>query len=341
MKKIAFISGISGQDGAYLANHLLKKGYIVHGGLRRSARLKANERLSALKIVDKIKFHDFELLESSSINEIVKKLKPDYFFNLAAQSFVKQSFSMPTFTSKVTGFAVIDILEAIRQFSPKTKFYQASSSEMFGEVLEVPQNEETPFNPRSPYGVAKVFAHQIVKNYRESYGLFCCSGILFNHESPLRGEEFVTKKIVKHLVEIKKGTRKYLELGNLDAKRDWGYAYDYVVAMEKILNNKIAKDYVVATGKTYSVLEFLNLTLNQLNIQGTWKGKGLNKVFIDKESNKKIIKISKKYYRPAEVDLLIGDPSKIKKDLKWRSETNLKNLIKKMIDFEQNMELNI
>ena len=332
-KKIALITGISGQDGAYLAEFLLNKNYVVVGTDRRSARM-SHWRLDRLQITNKIHFEEMELGETFEIERIFNKYKFDEVYNLAAQSFVGTSFNSPLSTANITGLGVLRILEAIRTKNPSTKFYQASSSEMFGDVIEKFQNEKTPFNPQSPYAISKVFAHNLAVNYRNSYKMFVVSGILFNHESPLRGEEFVTRKIVKGLVKIVNKNLDCLELGNLEAKRDWGYAKEYVQAMWKMLQKNKAEDYVVSTGKTYSIKEFINLCINYLNIEATWIGSGINTRLVDKKSKRTFIKINKKYFRPAEVNYLKGDFAKAKKYLKWEPETSLKKLVKIMIDDE-------
>jgi len=330
MSKTALITGISGQDGAYLSKLLLEKGYKVIGGERRSAS-GTLWRLQELNIEKDIEIADFELSEFTNIYRTIDKHKPDEVYNLAAQSFVAASFEMPIMTSDVTGVGVLRLLEAIRQINPKIKFYQASSSEMFGKVAESPQNENTPFYPRSPYGVAKLFGHCMTINYREAYDLFACSGILFNHESPLRGEQFVTRKITISLSKIRLGLQDCLELGNLDSKRDWGYAEDYVEAMFLMLQHNKPDNYVISTGETYSVKDFINAACNELNINISWEGNGLNEVAIDKKSNKTIIKINPKYYRPTEVDLLLGDARKAKKILNWEPKSNFKDLVSKMV----------
>jgi len=330
MSKTALITGVSGQDGAYLSKLLLEKGYKVIGGERRSAS-GSLWRLKELNIENDVEITDFELSEFTNIYRTIDKYKPDEIYNLAAQSFVAASFEMPVTTSDVTGVGVLRVLEAIRQINPEIKFYQASSSEMFGKVAESPQNEDTPFYPRSPYGVAKLFGHWMTVNYREAYNMFACSGILFNHESPLRGEQFVTRKITISLSKIKLGLQDCLELGNLDSKRDWGYAQDYVEAMFLMLQHNKPDNYVVSTGETYSVKDFINAACNELNINISWEGNGLNEVAIDKKSNKTIIKINPKYYRPTEVDFLLGDATKAKKLLNWEPKTDFKDLVAKMV----------
>ena len=328
--KTAIISGICGQDGAYLAKLLLSEGYRVVGAERRSASGSA-WRLEKLGIEKEVIFEEFELLESSTVFNILKKYEPQEFYNLAAQSFVIASFDTPIFTGNATGIGVTRILEAIRNFNQDIRFYQASSSEMFGKVQEIPQTELTPFYPRSPYAVAKLYGHWMAVNYRESYYMFCSSGILFNHESPLRGEEFVTKKITSTLAKIKFGQDTVLELGNLDAKRDWGFAGDYVKAMHSMLNVDNANDYVIATGETHSVSEFVEKACTAIGIDLAWEGEGENTVGIDTQNNKRIIKVNSNFFRPAEVDLLIGDPAKAMKELNWKPEHSFESLVEMMI----------
>ena len=332
-KKVALITGISGQDGSYLAELLLKKNYTVVGADRRSARSDM-WRLKRLAIENDIIFEELELTEPYSISRLIQKYKFNEIYNLAAQSFVKSSFNSPINTCDVTGIGVLRVLEAIREHSPQTKFYQASSSEMFGKIIEKKQCENTPFYPRSPYAVAKVFGHFITKNYREAYNLFAVSGILFNHESPLRGEEFVTRKITLGLTKIINNDLKILELGNIYAKRDWGFAKEYVFAMWKMLQQKKPIDYVISTGKTYSIKEFVDETVKYLNLKTKWVGSGLNEKLINLKNNKAIIKINPKYFRPAEVDLLIGNNAKAKKQLNWMPKTSFKELVKIMISEE-------
>ena len=334
MKKVALITGISGQDGAYLAQYLIKKKYKVIGTDRRSAR-GTNWRLVRLGILNKITFEEMELGETYEIERLFKKYKFNEVYNLAAQSFVGTSFSSPLNTSNINGLGVLRILETIKFINPKIKFYQASSSEMFGDILEKKQNEKTPFNPQSPYAVSKVFGHNISNNYRKSYGIFAVSGILFNHESPLRGEEFVTRKITLGLIKILNNDLKYLELGNIYAKRDWGYAKEYVEAMWKMLQKNKPDDYVISSGKQYSVKQFVNLVLRELNIKYTWKGKDIKSKCYDQNGNC-IIECDKSYYRPLEVDTLLGDSKKAKKILNWKPKTSIEMLVKEMVDFELN-----
>ena len=338
-KKTALIFGITGQDGSYLAKYLLKKNYLVHGVKRRSSSINTSRINDIYQDPTKKNrtfiLHHGDVTDSSSILHIIEKTQPDEIYNLAAQSHVAVSFEVPEYTANSDALGTLRILEAIKslKLQKKTKFYQAGTSEMFGRVRETPQSENTPFYPRSPYGVAKVYAHWITVNYREAYGLFASNGILFNHESPLRGETFVTKKIVNTLCKIKKGKEKILVLGNLYAKRDWGHAKDYVEAMWKILQYKKPDDFVVATGKQYSVKFFVNRVCKKLNIKIKWRGKGLNECAVDK-NGKKIIICSKKYYRPTEVETLLGNSNKAKKLLNWKSKTNIDHLIDDMIDFE-------
>ena len=333
MKKIALITGVSGQDGAYLSKLLLEKNYKVVGTDRRSARA-SNWRLKRLGIENKIIFEEMEIGEIYEVDRIFNKYNFDEVYNLAAQSFVGTSFNSPLNTANITGLGVLRILETIKAKNKRIKFYQASSSEMFGDVLENFQSEKTPLNPQSPYAIAKVFGHYMTQNYRESYGMYAVSGILFNHESPLRGEEFVTRKIIIGLIKILKGNLDYLELGNINAKRDWGFAKEYVEAMWLMLQQKKPEDYVVSTGKTYSIKDFINKTVKILNLKTKWTGKGLNEKLLNTSNGKIIVKINPKFFRPAEVNILKGDASKAKKKLKWVPKTNLENLIKIMINDE-------
>ena len=332
-RKIAFITGINGQDGAYLSQLLLNKNYKVHGLLRRSSNFKLN-RIDFLGIRDKITFHHSELNEFKNIEEVIKKIKPDEIYNLAAQSFVQYSFGNPSYTFDVNFHSVLNILEIIRRNKMDTKLYQASTSEMFGNTKVDKQNENTKFFPASPYAISKAAAHYLIKNYRDSYNGFFCSGILFNHESFLRGIEFVTKKIVDGLVRILYENAPPIKLGNLDAKRDWGFAGDYVRAMHLMLNCKKPDDYVVATGQTYSIREFIKLSCSYLGIKVIFEGEGLKEICYDKKSKKKLIVIDKKYFRAQELHRLKGDPSKIKKILKWKTEYKFENLVEHMVKSE-------
>lgn len=331
--KRALITGITGQDGAYLAKLLIDKGYKVFGTVRRSTSEKFIN-LKYLSVYDKIKFYDFDLLELSNIQNVIKETKPHEIYHLAAQSFVPTSFQVPIVTTDINSLGTLRILDSINSINKNIKFYQASTSEMFGKVVQIPQTENTPFYPRSPYGVSKVFSHWITVNYRESYNIHASSGILFNHESPLRGSEFVTKKITSSLSRIKYGSKEVLKVGNINARRDWGYAGDYVYAMWLMLQQKKPNDYVIATGKTHSVKEFINLTLKYLNLEYKWVGRGMNERAINIKNDKTIIKIDKEFFRPAEVDLLIGNSGKAKRKLKWKPNTNLKQLVKLMVDYD-------
>lgn len=333
-KKIALIFGITGQDGSYLTELLLKKKYEVHGVKRKSSSLNT-ERVDHIYHNTKNLFylHYGDLTDAVSINRLINLIKPDEIYNLAAQSHVAVSFVIPNYTANVDALGCLNILEAIRSsgLSKKVKFYQAGTSEMFGKVMEIPQTEKTQFYPRSPYGVSKVFSHWMTINYRESYNMFACNGILFNHESPRRGETFVTRKITLALTKIKHGLQKKLVLGNINAKRDWGHARDYVEAQWLILQQKKPDDYVIATGKQYSVKYFVNLVAKELNIKIRWKGKGINEKAYD-ENNKLIIECNKKYYRPAEVDTLLGNPSKAKRLLKWKPKISINELAREMVE---------
>ena len=326
------ISGITGQDGGYLAKFLLDKDYKVYGLYRRGA----TDTFSKLKehgISNKIELLDFDLLEFSNICRLIRKYQPDEFYNLAAQSFVSASWEEPIYTTQADGMGVLYLLEAIREFSPKTKFYQASTSEMFGKAQESPQSENTPFYPRSPYAVAKLMAHWACINYRESFNIFACSGILFNHESPMRGEEFVTRKITLHFAKLFLGlTDEPVELGNLDSKRDWGYAGDYVKIMWKMLQQKDPDNYVIATGKAHSIREFINESGCHCGFDIKWKGEKEEETGIDNNSGKIIVKVNKKYYRPAEVEFLLGDPTKAERLLGWSASTSFEKLCKMMVE---------
>tara|TARA_B100000579_G_scaffold34034_1_gene23819 strand:+ start:124 stop:1155 length:1032 start_codon:yes stop_codon:yes gene_type:complete len=337
--KKALIFGITGQDGSYLSELLLKKKYTVHGVKRRSSSLNTG-RVDHLyqdphEKTRKFILHYGDVTDAISVSSLIKKIQPDEIYNLAAQSHVAVSFEVPEYTANADALGALRILEAIRfhKLQKKTKFYQAGTSEMFGKVQQIPQNEKTPFYPRSPYGVAKVYAHWITVNYREAYNIFACNGILFNHESSVRGETFVTKKIVTALCKIKLKKQKKLFLGNLSAKRDWGHARDYVEAMWKMLQRKKPEDYVISTGKQYSVKEFVNLVLRELNIKYSWKGKGIKTKCYDSAGNC-IVECDKAYYRPLEVDTLLGNSNKARKDLKWKPKTSIRMLVKEMVNFE-------
>jgi GDPmannose 4,6-dehydratase len=345
MNKIALIFGVTGQDGSYLSELLINKGYIVHGVKRRSSSLNTGrvDHLYQDRHEKKIKFilHYGDLTDAISVSSLIKKIKPDEIYNLAAQSHVAVSFEVPEYTANADAVGALRILEAIKfhGLEKKTKFYQAGTSEMFGKVAEIPQTEKTPFYPRSPYGVAKVYAHWITINYREAYNIFACNGILFNHESPVRGETFVTRKIVAGLCNIKLGKQKKLFLGNLNAKRDWGHARDYVLAMWKMMQKKTPSDYVIATGIQYSVKDFVNLVLKELEMSHFWKGSGINTKCFNSDG-RAIVECDKEYFRPLEVDTLLGDASKARKNLNWKPQTNIKTLVKEMVVSEMNMIVN-
>jgi GDPmannose 4,6-dehydratase len=333
LKKVALITGITGQDGAYLAQLLLDKGYVVHGTYRRTSSVNF-WRISELGITQHPDLHlvEFDLTDLSSAIRLLQTTEPSELYNLAAQSFVGVSFDQPITTAQITGIGAVNLLEAIRIVNPSIRFYQASTSEMFGKVQAIPQIETTPFYPRSPYGVAKLYAHWMTINYRESYGIFASSGILFNHESPLRGQEFVTRKITDTLAKIRLGQAQCLELGNLDAQRDWGYAKDYVVGMWKMLQVDQPDTYVLATNRTETVRDFVSLAAKAADFQLEWQGTDLNEVGVDKVSGKTIVLINPRFHRPAEVDLLIGDPAKAKHDLDWQPTTGLEDLCQMMVE---------
>ena len=340
-KKIALIFGVTGQDGSYLAEILLKKNYIVHGVKRRSSSINTFR-------VDHIyqdphdknyrfRLHYGDITDSLSVSSVIKKTKPDEIYNLAAQSHVAVSFEVPEYTANADALGALRILEAIKfhKLEKKTKFYQAGTSEMYGKVQSSPQNEKTYFYPLSPYGVAKLYAHWITKNYREAYNIYACNGILFNHESPRRGETFVTKKIVSALCRIKENNQKKLYLGNLNSKRDWGHAKDYCLAMWKILQQKKPDDYVIATGKQYSIKQFINLTAKKLKMKINWRGKGIKEKGYN-ENGKVIIECDKNYLRPLDVNTLLGDANKARYKLKWKPSIKIETLIEEMIEHEYN-----
>lgn len=331
MDKTALVTGITGQDGAYLAHSLLQKNYRVYGTYRRSSSINL-WRLKELGIDKDIILIPMDLFEFSNVLRTVENLQPSEIYNLAAQSFVGLSFEQPLYTAEIDALGTLRLLDTIRIVNPQIRFYQASTSEMFGKVKSIPQNEDTPFHPRSPYGVAKLYAHWITINYREAYNLFTCSGILFNHESPLRGPEFVTRKITIGLAEIKYGKRKYLELGNLDAKRDWGFAADYVEGMYQMLQQTRPDDYVLASGKTHTVREFVEIAAKMAGFALAWQGYGVDEVGIDTTTSKIIIRINPEFYRPAEVDLLIGSADKAKQHLGWKTSVSFEQLIHLMIE---------
>jgi len=330
LAKRALITGITGQDGAYLSKLLLDKGYEVHGAFRRTSDLQLG-RHKFLGIDDKITFTPLELLEYSNIHRTIEKIQPDEIYNLGAQSFVALSFEQPVFTADVTGLGVTRLLEAIRSVNPKIRFYQASSSEMFGKIQETPQTEQTPFYPRSPYAVAKLMGHCMTVNYRESYGMHASSGILFNHESPLRGLEFVTRKITRAVASIKLGLQETVRLGNMDAKRDWGYAAEYVEAMWLMLQQDEPDDYVIATGRTHSVRDFVEGAFAEIGVTIEWSGKGMDEKGKDKATGKVRVEVDPEFFRPAEVDLLIGDPAKARKTLGWEPKVDLNELVGMMV----------
>jgi GDPmannose 4,6-dehydratase len=336
MPKKALITGITGQDGSYLAEFLLEKGYEVHGVIRRASTFNTH-RIDHLykdrhnKDV-RMFLHYGDMTDSSNLNRLLERIEPDEIYNLAAQSHVKVSFEVPEYTAEVDAIGTLRFLDAIKDTGLKTKFYQASTSELYGLVQEVPQNEKTPFYPRSPYGVAKLYAYWITVNYREAYNIFACNGILFNHESPRRGETFVTRKITMAAARIRAGVQDKLYLGNLDARRDWGYAPEYVEGMWRMLQHNTPEDFVLATGKTHTVREFATLAFKELGIELEWKGEGVNEKGIDKSNGKVIVEVDPDYFRPTEVDLLVGDASKAKSLLNWEPKVGLDDLVKIMVN---------
>ena len=336
MKK-ALITGITGQDGAYLAELLLEKGYEVHGIKRRTSMFNTDriDHLYKDQHEDNVNFflHYGDLTDSTNLIRIIQQVQPDEIYNLAAMSHVQVSFDTPEYTANADGIGTLRILEAIRilGLEKKTKFYQASTSELYGLVQEVPQRETTPFYPRSPYAVAKLYGYWITVNYREAYGIYACNGILFNHESPLRGETFVTRKITRAVARIKLGLQKKLYLGNLDAKRDWGFAKDYVEAMWLILQQDNPEDFVVATGQTTTVRDFVDLAFKEVGIEIEWQGNGVDEVGIDKSNGNRVVEVDPRYFRPTEVELLLGDPTKAQEKLGWKPQTTLKELCSMMV----------
>ncbi|MBT3226688.1 MAG: GDP-mannose 4,6-dehydratase [Deltaproteobacteria bacterium] len=339
-RKIALITGITGQDGAYLAEFLLSKGYEVHGLKRRSSSFNT-ARIDHLyqdphETDCNFFLHYGELTDSTNLIRKVQEIQPDEIYNLAAQSHVQVSFENPEFTADADALGTLRLLEAIRLLGlvEKTKFYQASTSELYGLIQETPQNEKTPFYPRSPYAVAKLYSYWITVNYREAYGMFAANGILFNHESPIRGETFVTRKITRAAARVSMGLQKKLYLGNMDAKRDWGHAKDYVVGMWKILQAPEPEDFVLASGQTHSVREFVKLAFDEVNIEIEWEGNGVDEVGRNKKTGEVIIEVDSRYFRPTEVDLLIGDPSKAKEKLGWERKYNLKDLVRDMVQYD-------
>ena len=340
MKK-ALITGITGQDGSYLAELLLSKGYEVHGIIRRSSSFNTG-RIDHIHndpaVAGKTFFlHYGDVTDTSNLNRMLEKVQPDEIYNLAAQSHVKVSFEVPEYTAEVDGVGTLRFLDAIRETGLKTRFYQASTSELYGKVQEIPQSEKTPFYPRSPYGVAKLYGFWIIVNYREAYNIFACNGILFNHESPRRGETFVTRKITIAASRIKLGLQEKLTLGNMNAKRDWGYAPEYVEGMWRILQHPVAEDFVLATGQTQTVRSFVELAFRELDMELEWKGEGENEKGVLKKTGKAVVEVDPKYYRPTEVELLIGDPTKAKEKLGWIPQTTLQELVKIMVkaDFDK------
>ncbi|MDD2435012.1 MAG: GDP-mannose 4,6-dehydratase [Bacilli bacterium] len=342
MNKVAFITGITGQDGSFLAELLLEKGYEVHGLIRRSSldntdrieHLYNNDTSKDTHFLKKVQLHYGDMADATSLIRIIKEIKPDEIYNLAAMSHVQVSFEIPEYTADINGIGVLRLLEAVRilGYENRTKIYQAATSELYGNVQEIPQKETTPFFPRSPYGVAKLYGFWIIKNYREAYNMFAVNGILFNHESERRGETFVTRKITLAVARIKKGTQEKLYLGNMNAKRDWGYAKDYVECMWLMLQHDTPEDFVIAIGETHSVREFTTLAFKEVGIELEWQGEGMEEKGIDKSNGKILVEVDPKYFRPAEVEQLLGDPTKAKKLLGWNpTKTSFKELVKIMV----------
>jgi len=333
MKK-AFITGITGQDGSYLAELLLEKGYEVHAILRR-ASVFTSHRIEHIFDNKKLFTYHGDLTDSSNLHRLLMKIKPDVIYNLGAQSHVAVSFEVPEYTANVDGLGVIRLLDAVRDLGPNCKYYQASTSELFGGIPGTePQSEITPFYPKSPYGAAKLYAHWVTVNYRESYGIFACNGILFNHESPRRGETFVTKKITQAVARIHQGRQQLLKLGNMDAKRDWGHAKDYVNAQWLMLQQDKPADFVIATGETHTVREFVELSFKEIGIEIEWQGLGVDEKGIDTNNGKVLVEVDEKYFRPAEVELLLGDPSKAEKELGWRRQISFQELVSCMVKYD-------
>jgi GDPmannose 4,6-dehydratase len=331
--KRALITGITGQDGSYLAEFLLSKNYSVHGLVRRSS----SPNFDRIKhITSKIELHEGDLGDSSSIKRVIARVNPDEVYNLGAMSHVKASFKMPEYTADIDAIGVLRILDAIKTHNPQIRFYQASTSELFGKVQEIPQSETTPFHPRSPYGVAKLYAYWIVVNYREAYGIYSCNGILFNHESPRRGEAFVTRKITLAVANIAAGSKEPLILGNLNAKRDWGYAKDFVKGMWLMLQQDQPEDYVLATGTTTTVREFIELAFKEIGISIRWQGTGIEERGLG-PNGELLVKVSPQFFRPAEVDLLIGNPTKAKQKLGWNPHTSVEQLVQLMVQADLNL----
>ena len=332
--KTALITGITGQDGSYLAELLLEKGYHVHGIIRRSSDFNT-DRIDHLVEHERLKLHHGDLTDSSNLNRILEKSCPDEIYNLGAMSHVKVSFELPEYTANVDGLGTLRLLDAIQDTGIDTRFYQASSSELYGKVRETPQRETTPFYPRSPYAVAKLYAYWTVINYREAYDLYACNGILFNHESPRRGPTFVTRKITRAVAQIEAGKQDRLILGNLDAQRDWGYAKDYVEGMWRMLQQDKPDDYVLATGRTTSVRRFVELAFAEVDTQVTWEGAGVEERGICAKTGRTLIEVSPRYFRPTEVDLLLGDATKAREQLGWEPTTSLEELVKLMMQAER------
>lgn len=342
-RKVAFVIGITGQDGAYLTELLLDKGYVVHGMKRRSSSLNTQRvdqfyehPIHRKQDTRRFVLHYGDITDTSNVIRLIQEIQPDEVYNLAAQSHVKVSFELPEYTAQVDAIGTLRILEAIRilGLAHKTRFYQASTSEMFGLVQETPQKETTPFYPRSPYGVAKLYGYWITKNYREAYGIYACNGILFNHESPLRGETFVTRKITRAAARMKLGMQDALYLGNLDAKRDWGHARDYVEAMWLMLQQEKPEDFVIGTGRTQSVRTFVELVFKEIGITIKWRGTGVDEVGYDEKTGAGLVFVDAKYFRPTEVDFLLADPSKAKEKLGWEAKIQLHELVKEMVEHE-------
>ncbi len=332
---IALITGIAGQDGSYLAEFLLNKGYIVHGIIRRSSSFntgRINHLINDNKLTDKFHLHYGDVTDSNNINRLLVKIKPDEIYNLAAQSHVKVSFEIPIYTTQVDAMGTLRFLEAIQNYKPDTKLYQASTSELFGKAVEMPQNEETPFQPCSPYGIAKLYGYWIIVNYRESYNIYSCNGILFNHESPRRGGTFVTRKITTGVARIKLGLQKKIVLGNLNSVRDWGYAPEYIEGMWLMMQQDKPDDYILATGENYSVRQFVEEAFNNVNIKVAWEGVEDKEVGKDTNTGNVVIEVDPKYYRPVDIINLVGDYSKAKKILKWEPRTKFKQLVEIMVD---------
>ena len=333
-RKTAFLTGITGQDGSYLAEFLLDKGYDVHAIFRRSSVF-TTDRIEHLLDNKNLYTYHGDLSDSSNLHRLISDIKPSEIYNLGAQSHVGVSFEVPEYTAEVTGIGTVRLLDAIRDSKVDCRFYQASTSELFGGLPGTePQNELTPFHPKSPYGAAKLYAYWVTVNYRESYNMFACNGILFNHESPRRGATFVTKKITQAVARISQGRQDLISLGNLDAKRDWGHAKDFVEAMWLMLQQKHPKDYVIATGKTYTVRQFVEYAFKEIGITIKWQGQQENEVGIDSKTGKTLVRVDPRYFRPAEVELLLGDPSLAKKELGWEAKTSLEDLVRIMVDYD-------